>query len=359
MTNSIQQQEQEFQNNELSPHNISLEEAVSVARNAAEQAQKLRDEARDAEAIQWQDREYTTTVTSEPGSVIFEPDGTEHLKVRFHVKPSEPVDPLQAAHPTIGVVVLTHNRDIRRCVERIIRQMLPGDDLVVVEGGSDKEWVDLNRQTSLDYNFKHHALDPSYDKKLVRADGRNLGAKFVNGEYLYFVDGDCLMQDGCMSAIRRGLSKNTFTTGRVLFEQQDGHTFDDHRLPEFGPRGSYKLTDFPWALAEANFAVPAVLFHSMGGFDASWAVNGYCWEGTNLYANLFVSSYGRIKIVLVHDAVVLHKWHEPSEERTAVEENVAVYPPGAWLDSYTAMYMHDPYMLEWLENFKGNLHERR
>lgn len=100
-----------------------------------------------------------------------------------------------------SIVVLCHNNKLEWVLDAILRQRIDGDEIIVVNDHSDKEYIDkLQPYLRLD------------DIKLIDSDlvgnrsrNRNIGAKNAKNPLLLFVDGDIVLMDNCMNLIRMTL----------------------------------------------------------------------------------------------------------------------------------------------------------
>lgn len=88
--------------------------------------------------------------------------------------------------PLISVIIATFNagKDIAACIESIITQAYKNIEIVVVDGGSTDNTVDVLKQ--FDYHLLNWISEP--DKGIF--DALNKGAMMANGKWLHFLGAD-------------------------------------------------------------------------------------------------------------------------------------------------------------------------
>lgn len=220
--------------------------------------------------------------------------------------------------PTIGIVTTTTGK-----IDDMIDAWMPlledanNVDFVVVESETDKETSMHNREICLNRNLKRHWV-PKFGK-WGKSHARNYGASKVNGEYLWFVDGDCFPFESALKELRYVAGPEVVVCGRVNFPQENGAYFADHRTALWDSR-DVTPTNYFWAVEEGNMCYPRTLFNSVGGFDVGWAESGHCPEGVDLWWRIFCRHF--TPLMLVPAVAVEHQWHPPSEERLRLHENI-------------------------------------
>ena len=122
----------------------------------------------------------------------------------------------------ISFVVLTYNRaDALLAVLRsLARQCHDGHEVVVADDGSNAKQVDLLYQNCPAFQCPiRHVWLP--DSGFTASRSRNLGAYHATGDYLVFLDGDCVPGPTFVKAHTRLAEKNCFENGsRVLLNEQ-------------------------------------------------------------------------------------------------------------------------------------------
>ena len=106
----------------------------------------------------------------------------------------------------ISVIIPTLNRpaDLKRCLDSLVAQTLPPDELIIVDQSSDEQTKNLLEE----YRQKYGHVIPSFiyilqaEKSSARA--RNLGASLAKGEILSFTDDDIILYPDYLERIMAG-----------------------------------------------------------------------------------------------------------------------------------------------------------
>jgi GT2 family glycosyltransferase len=127
------------------------------------------------------------------------------------------------------------------------------------------------------------------------AANRNHGARHARGEWLVFVDDDCIPEPGWLAGYAAAMAANP---GVSVFE---GRTFADR--PRRTMAETAPVNESGGYLWSCNFAVARTLFHAMGGFDERFPYAAM--EDVDFYRRLTLRGES---IVFVPDAAVCHPW---------------------------------------------------
>jgi glycosyltransferase involved in cell wall biosynthesis len=124
--------------------------------------------------------------------------------------------------PSLSIVVTTYEwPDALAAVLRALAdQGDPEFDVVVADDGSGPATarvVDQSREILGDR--LSYVWQPDQDYRLARV--RNLGALSARGEYLVFVDGDCVPRQGFVRAMKRAARPGWFVAGRRVWLSRD------------------------------------------------------------------------------------------------------------------------------------------
>ena len=122
----------------------------------------------------------------------------------------------------ISFIVLTYNRTdaLLAVLRSLARQCGTDHEVLVADDGSNEGQVDMLRQHCPAFNCAiRHVWHP--DTGFTAAKARNLGAHHAEGEYLVFIDGDCVPGRSFVKAQTRLAERACFVNGsRVLLSEQ-------------------------------------------------------------------------------------------------------------------------------------------
>ncbi|MFN5348680.1 MAG: glycosyltransferase family 2 protein [Polaromonas sp.] len=122
----------------------------------------------------------------------------------------------------ISFIVLTYNRTdaLLAVLRSLARQCGTDHEVLVADDGSSPAQVDMLRRHCPPFNCPtRHVWHP--DKGFTAAKARNLGAHHAVGEYLVFLDGDCVPGRSFVKAQTRLAERGCFVNGsRVLLSEQ-------------------------------------------------------------------------------------------------------------------------------------------
>lgn len=107
--------------------------------------------------------------------------------------------------PLVSVIIVTYNRknDVIECIDSVLKCSYKFIEIIVVDNASsDGTAEELKRK----YADKIRLIES--DRNLYAGGGRNLGAKFANGEYLLFIDSDNVVDIDMIKNMIEGIRKN-------------------------------------------------------------------------------------------------------------------------------------------------------
>jgi glycosyltransferase involved in cell wall biosynthesis len=244
----------------------------------------------------------------------------------------------------ISVIVTTYNwpEALRLCLDSLFAQTDRNFEIVIADDGSRPE----HREKAQGYcqdapvpvAYAHHE-----DKGFRAGTIRNKAAAKSRGEYLVFVDGDCLLKPDFISRHRRLAEAGYFVPGnRILLSQDFTNEVLAERMPIYLRRWPY----FWWLrlLGRIN-RISALLQLPLGGLrylqPRKWEKAMTCNLGVWKYDFLAVNGFDELfegwgyedsdlVIRLIHAGVrrkegrfavpVLHLWH-PSNDRSRHDMN--------------------------------------
>ena len=236
------------------------------------------------------------------------------------------------------ISIITTTFDRADALDAVLRSLSCQDDrqfeVVVADDGSDR----VTRELVEDWRKRfpvplRHAWQPNQGFRAARV--RNLGAACATGDYLVFIDGDCLCLPGFVEAHVKAAEKGWFATGRRA-QLRAQATADilakglaPYRLPRWrlfleSPRWLrtryFQLLPLPFMeevrrtahvddvrkAESCNFGVWARDFAAVAGFDERF--HGFGCEDVDLALRLL--RYGRRRKSLEHQEPVLHLFHD-------------------------------------------------
>ena len=122
----------------------------------------------------------------------------------------------------ISVVITTYNRSdaLLAVLAGLLRQTDRGFEVIVADDGSREDQQHLLLESKVSKELKiTHAWMPDEGFTLNR--NRNLGAALSNGQYLVFLDGDCVPEKDFIAQHRRLAQEGYFVNGsRVLLSEE-------------------------------------------------------------------------------------------------------------------------------------------
>ncbi len=243
----------------------------------------------------------------------------------------------------ISVIITTYNWEtaLAACIQSLFIQTDLDFEIIIADDGSKAPTTELIQQLQLKSPVKLiHCLHP--DNGFRAATIRNKAVMHSNGEYLIFIDGDCIVMSHFIQRQRKFASKNYFVAGnRVLLSQKFTHNvltrnlflpaqtllkFVQWRLQGhinrvipliYLPLGKLRiLQPKKWQQAmSCNLAVWKADFIAVNGFDQLYA--GWGYEDSDLVVRLI--HFG-IKRKEARFAIpVLHLWHPQNSRKQATQ----------------------------------------
>jgi ADP-heptose:LPS heptosyltransferase len=175
----------------------------------------------------------------------------------------------------LSVITLTCNRlaRLQRCLERLMPQLAPGDEVLLIDTGSTDGTREFYRDQAPE-RVRLVALDAP-DAAGSWAEARNFGVRQARGELIAFLDDDCMVAPDWIARGRAGLADADAVGGMVRLHGikalprwwrpemgwMVGLSVPGHAGPDAG-RVHYPMTSNLWARAAACRAVP---FQEIGG----------------------------------------------------------------------------------------------
>lgn len=241
----------------------------------------------------------------------------------------------------ISFIVLTYNRTdaLLAVLRSLARQCHADHEVLVADDGSNVEQVDLLKRNCPAFNCQvRHVWHP--DSGFTASRARNLAACHAKGDYLVFLDGDCVPGSSFVKAHTALAETTCFVNGsRVLLserltERVVSHDIDlldqsllfwikarfkgdsNKLLHLMGwPSSLYRLQrEFKWkGIRSCNMAVWRQDFFAVNGFDETF--EGWGHEDADLVLRL--SHFGVTRKNGFWATEVYHLWHREQQRGQA------------------------------------------
>jgi glycosyltransferase involved in cell wall biosynthesis len=174
--------------------------------------------------------------------------------------------------PSFSIIIPTYNRpkELKRCLDAISKMNYPRNqfEVIIVDDGSECELNHLIARHQKQIDLKFHRQENAGPAK-----ARNAGATNARGKYLAFTDDDCAPDENwlqCFEA-RFDQTPNSVIGGKTInalpknIYAEASQLFMDYLYEYYN-----KDIDNARFLASNNFAMPSVLFDTLGGFNTSF-----------------------------------------------------------------------------------------
>ncbi len=242
----------------------------------------------------------------------------------------------------VSVIVSTYNRPaaLERVLDGLAAQSPPPFEVIVADDGSGPETAALVAGRRDPFPVRH-AWQPDDGFRLARA--RNIAALRASGDWLQFLDGDCVPRAGFIGRIRRLAAPGVALAGdRILLSRELTERIERERLPVHawplsrwvrerlrgGINRLLPLAYWPFAVGRgrrrrdwrllrgANFGLWRADLFAVNGFDESFA--GWGLEDSEFAVRLINRGVALRSARLALG--VLHLWH-PEQPRAALARN--------------------------------------
>lgn len=194
--------------------------------------------------------------------------------------------PMPASKVSVVVTVLNEAKHLRDLLESLVVQEGPYE-VLVVDAGSRDGTLEIARRFEREFPGFRVLEHPG-----SRGESRNAGVAAATGEYVAFIDGDCIANAFWLKTLRALARGDRIVAGRTI---QIGYwAFERLERVELRRRG-FDIT-FP----SSNLLYPRSAFLSLGGFDGRFVTA----EDIDLNFRAVESGLG---IAYGEDAVVYHR----------------------------------------------------
>lgn len=195
----------------------------------------------------------------------------------------------------ISVIIPTCNRNelLSKCLERLNPAVQNVDELYeVIVTDDSKEYI-ARRLIETEFTWVKFVKGPGKGP----AANRNNGAAYASGEWLVFIDDDCLPDKNIIcnyvAAIQRNITVKVFE-GCIKPDKEKKHFAEESPINENGGN-----------LWSCNFMINTSLFNELKGFDIAFPYAAM--EDSDLQCRI---KKCKEKILFVSEAYVIHPWRK-------------------------------------------------
>ena len=162
------------------------------------------------------------------------------------------------ADPKASIVVTVRNeaRHISDLLDSLVVQEGPFE-IVIVDALSTDGTADIVRRYA-----KEYPTIRLFEEAGTRGAGRNAGVRYATGDFVAFIDGDCIANPFWIKRLRQGLADADVVAGRTV--QIGYYAFEALQRVELEHQGQ----DVTWP--SCNLAYWKDLFDATGGFDEAF-----------------------------------------------------------------------------------------
>lgn len=248
----------------------------------------------------------------------------------------------------ISVIVATYNRPdaLRLVIQSLLTQTDSNYEILIADDGSKQDTAELVKSFQMSSLIAiHHVWQTDDGFRLSRI--RNLATQQAHGEYLIFLDGDCIVQSDFVAQHRKLAKPQRMVTGsRILLEKKlterlcasQNWSFDSfksqlirHRLNgqvnkilpiyiKLPNASAREYSDFVWRrIKGCNLACWKADAEAIHGFDENMV--GWGHEDADFVFRLH--ERGVLRISGAWATEVLHLWHKMADKASA-EKNAEI-----------------------------------
>lgn len=189
---------------------------------------------------------------------------------------------------SVSIIIPTFNREkeLNTCLENLYKNNISNIEIIVT---NDNKLKDISVENRIKYSSVKFVSGPGKGPSA----NRNFGAKMSNGNWLIFLDDDCIPQQNWLSNYIIEIDKNQ----AVILE---GKTIADREKQRFDEVSPINL--FGGKLWSCNFAIRKDFFIELNGFDE-------CYPYSTM-EDIDFSERAKMKtsFVFLSNCVVVHPW---------------------------------------------------
>lgn len=197
----------------------------------------------------------------------------------------------------LSVIIPTYNRYdlLRKCLDNLVPDFQTIDavqyEIIVTDDSKQNGELDLLKK---EYPFVDFIAGPQKGP----ASNRNHGATQAKGDWLVFIDDDCLPDRDLLATYLKEINKG-------IYKGIEGYINADRSKERFDEQSPLNLTG--GCFWSCNIAVEKDVFNAIGGFDEGFPFAAL--EDTDFYERLKVT----VKTTFLPNAKVIHPWRRASK----------------------------------------------
>jgi len=193
--------------------------------------------------------------------------------------------------PIISIIIpFFNNRRITSCLQTLLRQSYKNREIIVVNNNSSSRYLELLKEYPI--LFFHEKLQGSYP-------ARNKGIENARGQYVAFIDADCLAKDDWLEELYKAIKEND---ADMVLGHVDKIISPKKKNPELVDKNIYHdhKTLFSRGIGTtANLMVSRKVLREIRGFSYDY----FSGEDTEFIKKAVNTGF---KYVYAPDAVVYH-----------------------------------------------------
>jgi len=197
----------------------------------------------------------------------------------------------------LSVIIPTYNRYdlLRKCLDNLIPEFQTIDstnyEIIVSDDSKINEELEILKE---EYPFVTFVSGPQKGP----AANRNNGAKYSKGDWLVFIDDDCLPDQNILLSYLKEINKG-------VYQGIEGYINADRHQERFDEQSPLNLTG--GCFWSCNIAVDKEAFNKINGFDEGFPYAAL--EDTDFYERLKTVA----KTTFLESAKVIHPWRRANK----------------------------------------------
>ena len=200
--------------------------------------------------------------------------------------------------PKVSIIVPVYNgeKTLALCLDSLMNLDYPKKDLeiIVVDNASTDETAKVIKQYPVKYIFEPHKS---------RARARNKGIKSAQGEFIAFLDADCVAHKDWLRRLWKECHDSSVgACGGEIYAYNCSSVWEKYAENRGFYRHEYSMKEevlFP-TIKTGNAIYPKTILENIGLFDETF----YGGEDTDLSLRI---AFGGLKFIYIPDAIVYHK----------------------------------------------------